>query len=69
MPGKELEFENGEVQDADPYDLQVWVSGGAKYHESRDCPRGDVVPSLFGFAVDADLEPCGKCAQSFEAST
>jgi hypothetical protein len=52
----------------DEYALPVFIGGGERYHESASCPRGDSKPSFWGFAVDAGLEPCGKCASSFEAS-
>jgi hypothetical protein len=48
------------------YGLRVWTSGGRVYHESESCPRGGATPSFWGFAVDAGLSPCGKCATSFE---
>lgn len=50
----------------DSYTLTVYVGGGERYHESETCPRGESVPSFWGFAVDAGMEPCGKCAQSFD---
>jgi hypothetical protein len=50
----------------DEFALRVFYAGGEVYYEARACAGATPTPVFWGFAVDAGLSPCGKCAASFE---